>query len=257
MSQATSPSASADVDVTSGWKHNLELWPCSVSELRIDARSTALIIVDMQNSYVRPDGNMVQLLNHKLPQLVPYFTERTKYAIPNQQKLLSFFRENNLKCIFITVGPELRDGSDQMERRRIRDQQRVKDGKSATPYKGSYQNQVIEELTPRDNELVLNKNSTSAFNSTMIDQFLRNMDIHSLVIVGCATSLCVETTARDAADKGYNVILAEDACINFDHEAHAATLRIFARGFGKVASVDEAVSFLSEGLKQKRAVTWP
>ena len=67
-------------------------------------------------------------------------------------------------------------------------------------------------------------------------QTLRNLRLETLVITGMATDMCVETTARDAADRGYNVIVVEDAVATFNPEHHPHALSSLARVFGQVWS---------------------
>ncbi|MBA2461086.1 MAG: cysteine hydrolase [Actinobacteria bacterium] len=93
---------------------------------------------------------------------------------------------------------------------------------------------MIASLAPTDGELVIDKNTSSAFNSTGIEWLLRNLEVETLVLAGVATDMCVETTARDAADRGFNVILAEDATATFFEHHHRAALSGFARVFGEV-----------------------
>ena len=102
----------------------------------------------------------------------------------------------------------------------------------------------MDIVKPNPGELVINKNSNGAFNSTPIDQILRNMGIDTLVIAGVVTNACVETTARDAADRGYNCILVEDGCASYEEISHEMTLRSFARLFGKVMNTDDVISLL-------------
>ena len=80
---------------------------------------------------------------------------------------------------------------------------------------GSFEHEIVDELAPLPGELVLDKNASSPFNGTGIDQLLRNLGVETLVLVGVATDMCVETTGRDAADRGYNVIVAEDATATY------------------------------------------
>lgn len=238
------------------WRHNLERWPGSIPKIKINAKKAAYIIVDMQNYYIREDGQFRQIVKNQFPDMEQYFMARIEeLVIPNQQKLLEYFRANGLRVIYVRVGALLPDGSDQFARRAERDRQRklsVKNGEILT--KGTYQHEIIQELSPLDNELVLDKNSSSAFSSTMIDQFLRNFGVDTVVVGGILTNNCVESTARDAADRGYNVILVEDICATFEEEAHVATLRTFARGYGKVYSTKETLEILDESLKTGKEI---
>jgi nicotinamidase-related amidase len=70
-------------------------------------------------------------------------------------------------------------------------------------------------------------------------------------MTGVSTNTCVETTARDASDRGFESILVEDACASFDEASHVATLRIFARMFGEVLTTDEVLARM-EGRPAKR-----
>ena len=104
---------------------------------------------------------------------------------------------------------------------------------------------MIAALAPVAGELVLDKNTSSAFNSTGLEWLLRNMDVETLVIAGMATDMCVETTARDAADRGFNVIVVEDATATFFEHHHRAALSGFARVFGQVWETERVLSALT------------
>jgi nicotinamidase-related amidase len=90
---------------------------------------------------------------------------------------------------------------------------------------------------------VLHKTTMSAFLSTGLELMLRNLGIEQLVFTGLATQACVETTARDAADLGFNCVMVDDACITFTQAAHDATLLNFAATFGRV---DVAAAVIKE-----------
>ena len=82
--------------------------------------------------------------------------------------------------------------------------------------------------------------------STMLDQTLRNMGVESLIVSGVTTDVCVETTARDAADRGFQVIIVEDACTAFSEDLHRAALQAFSLAFGRVRKTQEVVRLLAE-----------
>jgi nicotinamidase-related amidase len=110
--------------------------------------------------------------------------------------------------------------------------------------RGSMEHQVIDELAPRNDELVIDKNASSPFNGTGIDQLLRNLQLDTLVVTGMATDMCVETTVRDAADRGYNVIVVEDAVATFFEEHHIAALSAMARVYAQVWTTDRVLDQL-------------
>ena len=113
--------------------------------------------------------------------------------------------------------------------------------------KGTFEHEVIAPLAPLPGELVIDKNTSSAFNSTGIEVLLRNMDVEALVVAGMATDMCVETAARDAADRGFDVIVVEDATASFFERHHYAALSGFARVFGQVWSSERVLAELEQG----------
>ncbi len=94
----------------------------------------------------------------------------------------------------------------------------------------------------------MNKTTYGTFASTGLDHTLRFMGIDTLVIGGVVTNVCVETTARDAADMGYQTILVDDACAAFSPEIHEATLLSFQGPFGRVRTADEVLTLLKQAL---------
>ena len=91
---------------------------------------------------------------------------------------------------------------------------------------------------------IVRKTSMGAFASTGLDHLLRSLEREHLFVTGVSTNMCVETTAREAADRGYAVTLVEDACAATHQDLHEGTLRNFSRFFGKVRSTDEVVDLL-------------
>jgi len=220
----------------SSWDEKLSMWPAPLPTFQLKPERTALLIIDMQQYFCDKERGISAILAQKSPEMARTFLETVHHqVIPNIQQILRHFREHKLRTIHITVGPFLEDGSDLMARRRQRDEtRRSQGGMPGYCHVGAEMHGIIEALAPAPGELVLNKNSTSAFNSTALDQILRNMGIDMLVCCGLITNGCVDLTARDAADKGYHVALIEDACASYEPLLHATTLRGFARMFGRV-----------------------
>ena len=103
----------------------------------------------------------------------------------------------------------------------------------------------LEEVAPVGDEIVIDKTSAGTFNSTSIDQILRNMGIDRLWVTGIVTEGCVEMTARDAADRGFLVTLVSDGCASSTHVAHDDALqRMGDGGLIKVRTVDELIGQL-------------
>ncbi|UPJ79296.1 cysteine hydrolase [Bradyrhizobium sp. 183] len=214
---------------------------------------TALLIVDMQNFGCRRD---MGLGRRAQPQSEYWFSRQDQVVVPNIQKLLAYFRSSGMRVTYVCVGPLLPDASDMYERRVRRDKERLAETGSDHFWSvGSIEHQVIDELKPAPGEMIFNKNCTSAFNSTNIDQVLRNMGVQYLVITGMATNACVETTARDAADRGYDCVLVDDGCLAGDQASHDGTLRNFASLFGRVSKTDQVIEELQKARVSAAAPT--
>lgn len=90
---------------------------------------------------------------------------------------------------------------------------------------GTWGAEIVDELTPREGEVVLPKRRFSAFFGTDLDMRLREMQVQEVRIVGVCTNICVLYTSADARMRGYGVRVPVDAVASFDAESHAAALR--------------------------------
>jgi biuret amidohydrolase len=207
---------------------------------------TALLMVDCQNYCCNPVCGLGKMIAERFPEVAAYYLPRLQVVVPNAKLLLDTFRESQREVIYTRHGPWLPDGRDMTARRRRRDVESAET--SGTPQlwqRGTYEHEIIADLKPLPNELVIDKNASSPFNGTGIDQLLHNMELETLVVAGAATDMCVETTARDAADRGYNVIVVEDATATFFAEHHRAALSALARVYTQVWNTERVVTELA------------
>ena len=228
------------------WKRNLEKYHHIAPDFELDPKTTALMIIDMQYVDAHPDYGLGPVLRKEYPEVASYYFKRlSESVIPNLTRLIEFFRHNRLMIVYITVGPVLPDGSDETLLRR----QRKESVRKALSFsQGTFEHTILQEIKPQVGELVINKTSVGAFNSTAIDQILRNMGVESLIITGVVTNACVETTARDAADRGYKCVLVDDALAAHSQEFHDSTLRNFSVIFGQVRTSKEILGYLQDRL---------
>jgi nicotinamidase-related amidase len=214
--------------------------------LEIKPLTSALMIIDMQEYFLHPESPFSHTLAQRMPGLLDYFQERARTVVePALRCLLDRFRAHGLAVIYTTVASELSDGRDlapRFQRSNAATRQQV--GAAQFPPRTDAWAHIVAALTPRPNELILNKTTFSAFASTGLERTLRHLGMETLVIGGVATNVCVEATARDAVDLGYQVILVEDACATYSPESHEATLLNF-QGFGRVRSADEVLALLA------------
>jgi nicotinamidase-related amidase len=104
---------------------------------------------------------------------------------------------------------------------------------------GSWGAEFYDRLKPRRGELVVTHSRINAFFGSDLDVVLATLGARRLVVAGVATHSSVEHTARHAADAGFEVVVAADACAAADAELHAASLRTLALHVEQVSSVDE------------------
>jgi nicotinamidase-related amidase len=209
----------------------------------VQRNTTALILVDLQHMDAHPEHGLGRALRDTYPDVWEYYYRRIETVVlPNVRRLLDAFRSAGCRVIHLTLGPLLADGSDMIALRRPA----VAPGLApAFAQHGTLAHSILPEVSPEDGELVLNKTSRGAFASTALDHILRNMGIETLVVVGLSTSSCIDQTAREAADRGFGVIVVEDGTAELDEHSHDATLCQFAIRWGCVWTCSETVAALN------------
>jgi ureidoacrylate peracid hydrolase len=93
-------------------------------------------------------------------------------------------------------------------------------------------------LRPESDEYVLTKRRYSAFFGTELDILLRNLGTKTLILTGVATNVCVETTARDACMRDFDVVVVKECVAAYSEDAHNAALANIDRHFGRLVSLD-------------------
>ena len=218
----------------------------------LEPDSTAFVVVDMQYATASRTTGLGKIAKEtgkaEADALAYRFNRIENVVIPNIQKLLDFFRENKLRTIYLTNGSEMPDYSDCLPHRRSGYMPR-------NNTKGNREHEILDEIKPLPTECVINKTTSSAFNSTNIDAILSKvMGIKYLIFAGVSTDLCVENTARDAVDRGYQCIMVEDSCASAEETFHNATLMHFRAYFGRVETTKDVIEELSTALSQKPAL---
>ena len=229
-----------------------EQWPGEAFgvSLPIDPDTTALGVIDVQHYALDSKSDAAGVVQTHNPELQRDFVQRAGAMVANIETLLTAFRARSNRVFYTRHGQQLRDGSDLIARRRGREQI-AHDSTGGTAghmaLKGEPAYDVVADIAPRDGELVLDKNTSSAFHSTAIELFLRNMGIETMVLTGVAADMCVFATALDAADRGFHVIIAADACETFDKGSAEAVQILFGRVWGYVMNTADIVTWLTSG----------
>ena len=214
------------------------------ADFELEPKSTALIIVDMQYASASRNKGLGKLLSEQgKSKLARYRFDRIeKVIIPTITKLLSFFRKHQLSVIYLTMGSKAKDYRDALPHLKALFQ-------SSNNYVGSAEHQILEEIKPEGEELIIHKTTIGAFSSTNLDSILWSNGLKYLLFTGVSTNMCVETTARDAADKGFRCVLIEDGCGASDQSYHDAAMTTFQRLFGKVNTSEEVMAELTSKIE--------
>ncbi len=208
------------------------------SPVPIEPGRTALLIVDVQYLDAHPDYGLARMAKERGQfEVWGHFFETLPGVVKNIQSLQRAFRRVGMEVIFVKIQSYTQDGRDFSPSYREK-------GVVAPP--GSKEAEILEELAPLPNEVVLTKLSTSAFTSSPLDTVLRYMGIDSLVVTGVVTNYCVETTARDAYDRGYRVALVGDACAGIVPEHHEMALEALDGVLCKVMRTEEVLAVLPQ-----------
>ena len=187
---------------------------------------TALLVIDMQDEFVRP---------HWTPFWVPAATR----AVGRIRTLVDFCREKDIPVIFTAFAKSHlfldrpKTGASMPNRYR---------GK--VPEDPSYfrEARIWHELSPREDEVVIHKPSYGAFYDTPLETILKSLGRDTVVICGTLTNFCCGTTARQAYERGFKVVVGSDVTATDDPELHVAELKTLRKGFAKVVTSARIIS---------------
>ena len=202
---------------------------------------SALIIVDMQNDFLHPDGGFAHIAReHPETDIDMPFLRGT---IPQVSRLADAFRSAGRPVVYVAhvVKPDYSDAAFPYWRIGVG----PSSGNRTFIVEGTWGAQIVDELKPRDGEhLVVKKGFGGFAPSTPLDTILRNLNVNTCVVTGVTTCVCVSTTVRGGVEHNYRMILASDAVAEVSREAHDAELRTMDRLFADVRSSDEIIELV-------------
>jgi ureidoacrylate peracid hydrolase len=188
------------------------LLPAEPQPVEINMTRTALIVVDMQNAFVKEGG-----LFHRWG--MDILANQT--VIEPIKQLIGAARAKGCKVIYIAhrYSPDLREGGNPLSVNQIRSvslkyYRESPDMKDKTIVRGTWGAAIIDELKPEEGDILVEKPRYSAFFSTNLDIILRTYNLKYLIFTGVATNTCVEHSIRDAYNLEYLPILVSDATMN-------------------------------------------
>eukprot|EP00578_Thalassiosira_sp_NH16_P021386 CAMPEP_0181099768 /NCGR_PEP_ID=MMETSP1071-20121207/12834_1 /TAXON_ID=35127 /ORGANISM="Thalassiosira sp., Strain NH16" /LENGTH=429 /DNA_ID=CAMNT_0023182449 /DNA_START=87 /DNA_END=1376 /DNA_ORIENTATION=- len=210
------------------------------NDIQLRPVSTALLVIDIQKELARIDEDSPNI--DYVKKVFPRMIENTARLINLMRKNRSTLepKETGSEIIF-TYCQALTDDS-----RDVSLDYKLSGSFLANLPSPSRPAQFIDGVRPIvGQDVMLPKTSCSVFNATNIDYVLRNLDVEQLVICGQLTDQCVESAVRDAADRGYLVTVAEDACTALSESDHLKGLHGM-RGFSRMLSTDEVLQELRQ-----------
>ncbi len=204
---------------------------------RCDPRYAALIVVDVQNDFVSPEGSAAKRGDD---------VGAAMAVIPNLKHLIEEGRRVGLTIIYIkTTHSEWTDTPSWIYRTS------QKSGLN-TCREGTWGAEFYEGISPLPSERIVIKHRYSAFINTDLNTVLKARGIQSVLVCGVATNVCVETTVRDGYMYDYYVTLIDDCSAAYEAKLHLGTLENVRRHFGLVASSNQVIETWN-GLSEKQA----
>jgi biuret amidohydrolase len=179
---------------------------------------TVLVVIDMQRDFIERGGFGEALGND---------VSRLAAIVPTVRDLLAWARGHGIRVVHTREGhrPDLVD-CPPAKRQRGRPVLRIGDAgpMGRILVDGQPGNDIVPDLAPRRGETVIVKPGKGAFYATALDEMLRSQRITHLLLAGVTTEVCVQTTMREANDRGYECLLVEDATESYFPEFKQATL---------------------------------
>src|SRR3954469_20015763 len=219
--------------------------------IALDWAATALLIIDMQRDFMEP-GGFGETLGNDVSQLAR--------AVKPIAAVLSAARETGMLVVHTREG-HLPDLSHAPPAKVERGKPSLRIGDPGPMgrilIRGETGHDIIPELYPLDSEIVIDKPGKGAFYATEFSDVLQNYGIENLLVCGVTTEVCVNTTVREANDRGYRCVVIADGCASYFPEFHEMGLRMIkAQGgiFGWVADSAAILEAMAAETSNKVAV---
>lgn len=202
-------------------------------DIHLDPGRTALLMIDVQRTYLEPKETPAETARWQA-----FYDRMRGTVIPNASRLIAACRDRGVEVIHARIACHKQDGRD-----RSLSQKKPGFNYLLLP-KDSPEGQLVEDLEPAGDEIVMLKTTDSALTGTNLRLILHNMGITDVICAGIFTDQCVSSTVRSLADESFNVVVVEDCCAAATQELHEAELRIINMIYCHVASLDETLGFI-------------
>src|SRR5579864_3523719 len=224
--------------------------------ITIDTHKAALIVIDMQNDFGSP-GGMFDRAGIDISGI--------RQAIEPTKRAIAAARQQAIPIVYVKMGfrPDLSDAGPPDSPNRTK-HVRVHAGKTVQApdgsesrilIRGTWNTDIVSELSPLADDIVMYKHRFSAFFETELDDILKRLKAEYLIFTGCTTSVCVESTIRDAMFRNYSCVLLEDCTAEpigqgLSRSNHEASLLVLQTLFAWISHSEKFI----EALEQRSAV---
>lgn len=210
-----------------------------LAEYDFELERTALVVVDMQNDFCKPEGFFARS---------GFDVSRCQEAVGRTRALLEQVRSLGLR-VFWTKSTNPDPPRYRLPPTRFRNHEHDSlQGRRGSDYfvPGAWGTAIVDDLAPGPEDVIVEKPRYDGFYRTPLEDELRSRGIDTLVFAGVTTNCCVDTTARDAFMRGFHVCVLADCVAAFGQEwdLHEASLRNLSLLFAVVSTSDELVAAL-------------
>jgi nicotinamidase-related amidase len=203
-------------------------------DLDLEAATTALLVIDIQNTYLEPKDTPEETARWQ-----PFYDRMRQTVIPNTARLIADCRRRGVEVIYARIGCHKDDGRD-----RSLSQKKPGFNYLLLP-KDEAGGQIVPELAPEPDDIVMLKTTDSALTGTNLRLILRNMGIKDVICAGIFTDQCVSSTIRSLADESFGVVLVEDCAAAATMELHRHEIEVINMIYCHVVQLDEVDSLFA------------
>ncbi len=219
------------------WKTNFRSFyyetAAAPEDITLDPATTALLVIDIQNTYLEVPEDAEEALRWQ-----PFLDRMNRTVIPNTAALISRAREKGIEVMFARIACQKDDGRD-------RSLSQKKPGFNYLLLPRDHEDsQIVPELVPVGDEIVVTKTTDSALTGTNLRLMLSNMGIKDVIVAGIFTDQCVSSTVRSLCDESLGVIVVEDCCAAATDKLHRHELEIINMIYCHVVSAEDVTQFL-------------
>ncbi len=209
-------------------------------DLDLKPAETALLVIDVQNTYLeRADrAGLSPEDQRRYDAWTPFHRRMREHVIPRSADLLRLFRKNKLECLFARIACQTADGRDRSL------SQKMPGWNNLLLPKDEQASQLVPELAPTGDEIVVTKTTDSALTGTNLRLILHNLGIRNVICVGIFTDQCVSSTVRSLADESFNVVVVEDCCAAGTDALHEQELAIINMIYCHVMTAAELTAMM-------------